>query len=181
MASYDYKERNPETMNTCVEVNIFETNPNLRSVNHCGATGLYDPDTKLTRFGVRDYDPSIGRWLQKDPIKFQGGTTNLYEYCGNDSLNCVDSSGLSNQIIEPINDPWAGGGAPSMCPPGSGFIVPTLPLFKNPPKEESAKKTCAQKFEDAKRECDKKHPRGSDAKYICYADAYSDFVLNCKD
>jgi len=27
--------------------------------------GLYDSDTKLTRFCVRDYDPTIGRWLAK--------------------------------------------------------------------------------------------------------------------
>jgi RHS repeat-associated protein len=54
-------------MNMCVSVNIKST---LRSVNHCGASGLYDPDTKLTRFGVRDYDPVVGRWLQRDPIRF---------------------------------------------------------------------------------------------------------------
>ena len=25
------------------------------------AAGIYDPDTKLTRFGVRDYNPVIGQ------------------------------------------------------------------------------------------------------------------------
>jgi hypothetical protein len=45
--------------------------------------------------GARDYDPVVGRWLQRDPIKFQGGTTNLYEYCGNDSVNCIDPKGLA--------------------------------------------------------------------------------------
>lgn len=67
-----------------------------------------DPDTKLTRYGARDYDPVIGRWLQRDPIKFQGGTTNLYEYCGNDSVNCIDPSGLAVipfPIIWPILEP----------------------------------------------------------------------------
>lgn len=34
------------------------------------AGGLYDPDTQLIRFGVRDYDPIIGRWLSKDPALF---------------------------------------------------------------------------------------------------------------
>ena len=63
------------------------------------AAGLYDPDTKLTRFGVRDYNPNIGRWVQRDPIKFQGGDTNLYAYVGNDPVNFIDPSGLLSQII----------------------------------------------------------------------------------
>ncbi len=31
------------------------------------AGGLYDPDTKLLRFGARDYDPATGRWTAKEP------------------------------------------------------------------------------------------------------------------
>jgi RHS repeat-associated protein len=74
---------------------------NLRSVNHCGvfqpfgfAGGIYDQDTGLTRFGARDYNPEIGRWLERDPILFNGGTFNLYEYCNNDPVNCIDPDGL---------------------------------------------------------------------------------------
>ena len=40
--------------------------------------GLYDADTKLVRFGARDYDPGMGRWTNKDPIGFAGGDTNIY-------------------------------------------------------------------------------------------------------
>ena len=50
-------------MNMCVAVNIISINSSLRSVNHCGASGLYDPDTKLTRFGARDYDYTA-KWPQ---------------------------------------------------------------------------------------------------------------------
>lgn len=58
------------------------------------AGGLYDQDTRLIRFGARDYDPEIGRWTSKDPILFAGGTSNLYEYALNDPVNYVDLNGL---------------------------------------------------------------------------------------
>jgi RHS repeat-associated protein len=58
------------------------------------AGGLYDEDTGLVRFGARDYDPEVGRWLARDPILFKGGQTNLYVYAGNDPVNRKDSNGL---------------------------------------------------------------------------------------
>jgi RHS repeat-associated protein len=59
------------------------------------AGGLYDADTKLVRFGARDYDPGMGRWTNKDPIGFAGGDTNVYAYVGNDPVNLTDPTGLS--------------------------------------------------------------------------------------
>ncbi|WP_437579671.1 RHS repeat-associated core domain-containing protein [Sorangium sp. So ce887] len=46
------------------------------------------------RFGVRDYDPEAGRWLNKDPIGFVGGDTNLYAYVGGDPVNRIDPNGM---------------------------------------------------------------------------------------
>lgn len=57
------------------------------------AGGLYDTDTKLVRFGARDYDPEVGRWVSKDPILFNGRQANLYVYVGNDPVNGVDPTG----------------------------------------------------------------------------------------
>ncbi|MDR2033224.1 MAG: RHS repeat-associated core domain-containing protein, partial [Helicobacteraceae bacterium] len=57
------------------------------------AGGLYDKDTNLIRFGYRDYDPFTGRWTAKDPIDFNGGSSNLYGYVGNDPINYVDPTG----------------------------------------------------------------------------------------
>ena len=58
------------------------------------AGGLHDRDTRLVRFGYRDFDPDIGRWTAKDPIGFAGGDTDLYGYCLNDPVNWVDPEGL---------------------------------------------------------------------------------------
>ncbi len=58
------------------------------------AGGLADSDTGLTLFGARDYDPTLGRWIAKDPIGFAGGDANLYGYCLGDPVNLVDPSGL---------------------------------------------------------------------------------------
>jgi RHS repeat-associated protein len=57
------------------------------------AGGLYDADTKLIRFGARDYDPEIGRWTARDPIGFEGGDSNLYGYVLSDPINLIDPSG----------------------------------------------------------------------------------------
>jgi RHS repeat-associated protein len=58
--------------------------------------GLYDTDTKLIRFGARDYDSVTGRWTSKDPIRFDGDELNLYGYTQNDPVNFVDLVGLAS-------------------------------------------------------------------------------------
>lgn len=63
------------------------------------AGGLYDADTGLVRFGARDYDPVVGRWVSKDPILFDGGQGNLYVYVGNDSVNRRDPRGLWDLFV----------------------------------------------------------------------------------
>jgi RHS repeat-associated protein len=75
------------------------------------AGGLRDRDTGLTRFGARDYDPVIGRWTTKDPLRFDGGLSNLYSYVGSDPVNHADASGLDQTIIDwsgPRNGNWGG-------------------------------------------------------------------------
>ena len=48
----------------------------------------------MVRFGARDYDPEVGRWTAKDPIRFAGGDGNLYAYVGNNPLIRIEPSGL---------------------------------------------------------------------------------------
>jgi RHS repeat-associated protein len=60
------------------------------------AGGYYDANTGLYKFGIRYYDPSTGRWTQRDPV---GGSlqeltkANPYVYAGNDPVNMVDTGG----------------------------------------------------------------------------------------
>lgn len=63
------------------------------------AGGIYDYATKLVRFGVRDYDPEIGRWTNKDPIRFDAKDSNLYGYVFSDPVNGIDPKGLSQSMI----------------------------------------------------------------------------------
>ena len=74
-----------------------DTNPGFQPFGFAG--GLYDQQTKLTRFGARDYDSQTGRWTAKDPIKFAGGDTNLYGYVLSDPVNSVDPLGLAPDQI----------------------------------------------------------------------------------
>jgi len=72
---------------------ISDSNPSFR-VPFGFAGGLYDPDTKLTHFGYREYDAYTGKWTAKDPIGFAGGDSNLYGYVLGDPVNLVDPEGL---------------------------------------------------------------------------------------
>jgi RHS repeat-associated protein len=75
---------------------LADTNPGFQPFGYAG--GLYDFDTKLVRFGARDYDAESGRWTSKDPIGFSGGD-NWYAYVGNEPINLIDPSGLSVMTI----------------------------------------------------------------------------------
>ena len=69
---------------------LQDTAPGFQPFGFAG--GLHDTDTGLVHFGARDYDPEIGRWVNKDPIEFEGGP-NFYAYCGSDPVNNVDPTG----------------------------------------------------------------------------------------
>jgi RHS repeat-associated protein len=86
--------------------------------------GLYDPDTRLVRFGNRDYDPQTGRWTAKDPLLFDGGDVNVYAYVLDDPINLSDRAGLSSLIFTPSNDSVT-------VVNGAGQAVGTFPAANN--------------------------------------------------
>jgi len=54
----------------------------------------YDAESGLHQNWHRDYDPKLGRYLEADPIGFDGGDANLYAYVRNSPLALADPMGL---------------------------------------------------------------------------------------
>ncbi len=73
------------------------TSPGFQPFGFAG--GLYEGQTGLVRFGARDYDPLVGRWTTKDPIRFQGGDPNLFAYALGDPVNTIDENGQIVPIL----------------------------------------------------------------------------------
>jgi RHS repeat-associated protein len=86
---------------------LVDTNPGFQPFGFAG--GIYDRDTKLIRFGGRDYDPETGRWTSKDPIRFAANTANLYGYVLNDPINAIDPNGrnLLRVIAAVVCEAWS--------------------------------------------------------------------------
>jgi RHS repeat-associated protein len=70
---------------------LLDTSPGFQPFGFAG--GLHDAETRLVRFGARDYDAETGRWTAKDPLLFGGGDTNLYAYALGDPVNNTDPTG----------------------------------------------------------------------------------------
>ncbi|MEO6909147.1 MAG: RHS repeat-associated core domain-containing protein, partial [Abditibacteriaceae bacterium] len=62
----------------------------------------YDADTGLYDYGARHYDPTLGRWINRDPSGENGGL-NLYGFVYNNPVGLTDAFGL-----DPTS-PWGTG------------------------------------------------------------------------
>ncbi len=59
----------------------------------------YDPATGLYYDRARYYNPATGLFLGQDPAGYNGGSSNLYEYVGNDPTAATDPTGLHPSMV----------------------------------------------------------------------------------
>jgi len=93
---------------------------------------ITDPETGLSYYGHRYYNPSTGRWLSRDPLQEQGAV-NLYGYVDNDPSDYFDTDGQARGDGPgpgPRHDPPIGprGGGPWPLPPHIPPLPPSRPL-----------------------------------------------------
>jgi RHS repeat-associated protein len=95
-------------------------------VNTSATTGL-----PFLHVGARYYDPSTGRFLQRDPIGLRGGA-NVYAYVANSPVGDIDPSGLDCSGAE-MGTFFAGAIKEALGSKGYGFppgpvIQPATPI-----------------------------------------------------
>ena len=99
-----------------------QSNYGANEIVYCGYR--FDPETQLYYVRNRTYNPVIGRWIQRDPIGYQGGI-NLYSYVGGNPIIRADPAGLQfsykqAQAVAPIGYVVVSG---TLMPP-RGPVVP---------------------------------------------------------
>ena len=57
-----------------------------------------DPETGLMYYRARYYDSELGRFVSRDPIGYDGGTWNLFEYSASNAVLLVDPFGLDGWV-----------------------------------------------------------------------------------
>ncbi len=72
---------------------------------YCGYR--FDPETQLYYVRNRTYSPVLGRWIQRDPIGYDGGI-NLYGYVGDHPVAATDPTGNIWQWVHDIWDFFTG-------------------------------------------------------------------------
>jgi RHS repeat-associated protein len=161
----------------------WNAQPTSTTANPFGFTGhRYDAAVGLYHTLFRSYDPTLGRWLQRDPIEYEAGTINLYEYAFSSPLNSIDPLGLESPIPngncgEPPPDEYeqdkcraAANKALSNCLSSEKAGGPGAPM----------KDDCFETFHQSMDACARGKP-GTHEKEVMAGFDYLDCVGNCID
>jgi len=90
--------------------------------NYLHQGSRWDADGGLYSRRRREYSPTLGRWIQNDPIGFQAGDINLYRITANNSIIFSDPSGLVT------HDKWNGLAGPFPIAGSGGDLSGTIEL-----------------------------------------------------
>ncbi|HKP03087.1 MAG TPA: RHS repeat-associated core domain-containing protein [Chthoniobacterales bacterium] len=85
------------------EPQIWDPNGNARSDAITANRFMFQGRDYLKEGAIYDYRnrfylPSLGRFLQPDPIGFRGDRANIYRFCGGDPVNRMDPFGLESPL-----------------------------------------------------------------------------------
>jgi RHS repeat-associated protein len=91
----------------------------------------FDPESNLSFFRARFYDPATGRFLSEDPLRFLADSGSFYEYSYDNPGNFIDPSGTTGQSSGTTT------AAPPVAPAPTG---PSSPHSNPPPGSSSPPK-----------------------------------------
>ena len=91
---------------------------------YCGYR--FDPETQVYYVRYRTYNPALGRWIQRDPVGYEGGI-NLYGYVGGRAAGAMDTTGRRWF--------WGGGSVPKPTGNSGNDAQEYLDLLKDKGKE----------------------------------------------
>jgi RHS repeat-associated protein len=79
---------------TFLSANNTQLSTSAYGIRHLFQGQLWTQETALNDYRNRVELPTMGVFLQPDPIGFKGDAANLYRFCGNDAVNRTDPLGL---------------------------------------------------------------------------------------
>jgi RHS repeat-associated protein len=115
-----------------------------------------DAETGLQNSRFRFFASHLGRWLQRDPIGYRGGS-NLYGYVGGMPNVHVDPNGLAPIPLPPEGEPPSGGGGgwvpePPPIRPKRDCPTPEDPIHRQETIEEYTRRMIEKNKEHARDE-----------------------------
>jgi RHS repeat-associated protein len=76
--------------------NVTKFGDTMNPFTFVGQFGVMDEGDNLYFMRARYYDAAEGKFLNEDPIGFEGGDLNLYAYVGSEPIAGIDREGLQN-------------------------------------------------------------------------------------